>query len=75
MPTRFLSDAEVAQLAGFPAEVAAEDLVTYFDLAPDDAACAWVWGWAWSSSPTSRRQRSGASLAVEFRTPQRPQQA
>lgn len=40
MPTRFLSDAEVAQLAGFPAEVAAEDLVTYFDLEPDDAS--WV---------------------------------
>src|SRR5271155_3188965 len=36
MPTRFLSDAELAQLAGFPTEVAAEDLVTYFDLEADD---------------------------------------
>ena len=36
MPTRFLSDAELAQLAGFPADVAGEDLVTYFSLEGDD---------------------------------------
>ena len=36
MPSRFLSDAELAQLSGFPAEIAAEDLVTYFTLAADD---------------------------------------
>ena len=36
MPTRFLSDAELAQLAGFPADIAGEDLVTYFTLEPDD---------------------------------------
>ena len=36
MPTRFLTDAELAQLSEFPDEVAAEDLVTYFSLGPDD---------------------------------------
>ncbi|MGH9068853.1 MAG: DUF4158 domain-containing protein, partial [Acidimicrobiales bacterium] len=36
MPTRFLSDAELAQLSGFPAEIGAEDLVTYFTMAEDD---------------------------------------
>lgn len=36
MPTRFLTDAELAQLSGFPADIAAEDLVTYFSLEPDD---------------------------------------
>ncbi len=40
MPTRFLSDAELAQLAGFPADIAAEDLVTYFTLEADDARWA-----------------------------------
>lgn len=40
MPTRFLSDAELSQLAGFPADIAAEDLVTYFTLEPDDARWA-----------------------------------
>lgn len=36
MPTRFLSDAELAQLSGFPADIAAEDLVTYFTLTEVD---------------------------------------
>ena len=36
MPTRFLSDADLAQLSGFPAEIAGEDLVSYFTLAADD---------------------------------------
>ncbi len=36
MPTRFLSDAELAQLSGFPTEIAAEDLVTYFRLEESD---------------------------------------
>jgi hypothetical protein len=36
MPTRFLSDAELAQLSGFPAEIADEDLVTYFTLVDAD---------------------------------------
>jgi Domain of unknown function (DUF4158) len=40
MRTRFLTDAELAQLSGFPAGIAAEDLVTYFSLEPDD--CRWV---------------------------------
>ena len=36
MPTRFLSDAELARLSGFPEHIASEDLVTYFRLEPDD---------------------------------------
>jgi hypothetical protein len=40
MPTRFLSDAELAQLSGFPAEIADEDLVTYFTLV--DADRCWL---------------------------------
>jgi hypothetical protein len=36
MPTRFLPDAELAQLSGFPAEIADEDLVTYFTLVDAD---------------------------------------
>ncbi len=36
MPTRFLSDAELAQLSGFPSDIAAEDLVTYFRLEESD---------------------------------------
>jgi Domain of unknown function (DUF4158) len=36
MPTRFLTDAELAQLSGYPAGIAAEDVVTYFSLSPED---------------------------------------
>ena len=36
MPTRFLTDGELAQLSGFPAGIAGEDLVTYFSLEPSD---------------------------------------
>ena len=36
MPTRFLSDAELAQLSGFPTDIAAADLVTYFTLTEVD---------------------------------------
>src|SRR6266536_3065135 len=38
MPVRFLSDAELARLSGWPDETAAEDLVTFFTLSPDDLA-------------------------------------
>jgi hypothetical protein len=36
MPVRFLSDAELARLSGWPDEIADEDLVTYFALTGDD---------------------------------------
>lgn len=36
MPTRFLSDAELAGLTGYPAEIAPEDLGTYFRLDAED---------------------------------------
>jgi hypothetical protein len=32
MPARFLTGAELAQLPGFPAGIAGEELVTYFSL-------------------------------------------
>jgi hypothetical protein len=38
MPVRFLSDAELARLSGWPGEVADEDLVTFFTLTDDDLA-------------------------------------
>ncbi|GAA3605550.1 hypothetical protein GCM10022236_04300 [Microlunatus ginsengisoli] len=36
MPVRFLSDAELARLSGWPDEIADDDLVTYFTLSSDD---------------------------------------
>ena|ERR1700720_182226 len=42
MPVRFLSDAELARLSSWPDEIAAEDLVTFFTLSPDDLA--WLAG-------------------------------
>jgi uncharacterized protein DUF4158 len=42
MPVRFLSDAELARLSGWPDEIAAEDLVTFFTLSHDDVA--WLGG-------------------------------
>ena len=36
LPVRFLSDAELARLSSWPDEIAAEDLVTFFTLSPDD---------------------------------------
>jgi hypothetical protein len=42
MPVRFLSDAELARLSSWPDEIAVEDLVTFFTLAPDDIA--WLGG-------------------------------
>ena len=38
MPVRFLSDAELARLSSWPDEIAAQDLVTFFTLSPDDLA-------------------------------------
>ena len=42
MPVRFLSDADLARLSSWPDEIAAEDLVTFFTLSPDDLA--WLAG-------------------------------
>ena len=36
MPVRFLSDAELARLSGWPDDVADDDLVTFFTLTSDD---------------------------------------
>lgn len=36
MPSRYLSDAELARLSGYPAEVADEDLIAYFTLSGAD---------------------------------------
>lgn len=38
MPARFLSDAELARLAGYPPDISADDLATYFHLGDDDVA-------------------------------------
>jgi hypothetical protein len=38
MPVRFLSDAELARLSGWPGEIADDDLVTFFTLTGDDLA-------------------------------------
>jgi hypothetical protein len=38
MPTRFLSDAELARLSGFPTEIDDDDLVTFFRLEGEDLA-------------------------------------
>ncbi len=36
MPTRYLSDSDLARLSGYPETIADEDLVTYFRLADED---------------------------------------
>ncbi len=36
MPVRFLSDAELARLSGWPSEIAYDDLITFFALTGDD---------------------------------------
>ena len=42
MPVRYLSDAELARLSGWPEEIADEDAVTFFTLTGDDLA--WLAG-------------------------------
>lgn len=39
MPVRFLSDAELVRLIGWPSEIADDDLVTFFTLTDDDLGC------------------------------------
>jgi hypothetical protein len=51
MPVRFLSDAELARLSGWPEEIADEDAVTFFTLTAEDlpgwqASTATTTGWA-----------------------------
>ncbi|MDQ4130780.1 MAG: DUF4158 domain-containing protein, partial [Actinomycetota bacterium] len=58
MPTRYLSDAELARLAGYPETIADEDLVTFFRLEDEDLR--WV-----------RERRGGANrlgLALQLCT-------
>jgi hypothetical protein len=51
MPTRFLTDAELAQLPGFPAGIAGEDLVTYFSLEYGRHGAAWSHESGWLLLP------------------------
>jgi hypothetical protein len=59
MPTRFLTDGELAQLSGFPAGIAGGDLITYFRWSPATGAGWWpgtgdrpaAWAWPCSCAP------------------------
>jgi hypothetical protein len=42
MPVRYLSDPELARLAGWPGDIADEDAITFFTLPADDRV--WVRG-------------------------------
>jgi Domain of unknown function (DUF4158) len=44
MPARYLSDAELARLGGWPEEIADEDAVTFFTLTGDDLT--WLAGFS-----------------------------
>jgi len=59
MPVRFLSDAELARLSGWPSEIAEDDLVTFFTLTDDDLG--------WLGSNYRYENRLGA--AVQLCTP------
>ena len=56
MPVRFLSDAELARLSGWPDEIADEDLVTYFALTGDDLG--------WLASTVRLENRLGAAVQL-----------
>ena len=56
MPVRFLSDADLARLSGWPGEIADEDLVTFFTLTGDDLA--------WLS--TNYRDENRLGVAVQM---------
>jgi hypothetical protein len=56
MPVRFLSDAELARLSGWPDEIADEDLVTYFALTGDDVG--------WLASTVRLKNRLGAAVQL-----------
>jgi len=56
MPVRFLSDAELARLMGWPCEIAYNDLVTFFTLTDDDLG--------WLSSNYRYENRLGAPVQL-----------
>jgi len=56
MSVRFLSDAELARLSGWPDEVAEHDLVAFFTLTSDDAA--------WLSGNVRVENRLGAAVQL-----------
>jgi len=56
MPVRFLSDAELARLSGWPDEIADADLITYFTLTSDDLG--------WLTSNVRVENRLGAALQL-----------
>jgi hypothetical protein len=56
MPVRFLSDAELARLSGWPDELADDDLVTFFTLTSDDLG--------WLRSNVRAENRLGAAVQL-----------
>lgn len=67
MPIRYLSDAELARLSGWPEEIADEDAVTYFTLTGDDLG--WLAGFNVGRA-ARRRPRAGydpAGVATPWR--------
>jgi len=56
MPVRFLSDAELARLSGWPDDVADDDLVTFFTLTSDDLG--------WLGSNIRIENRLGAAVRL-----------
>jgi len=56
MPVRFLSDAELARLSGWPHDVADDDLVTFFTLTSDDLG--------WLGSNVRVENRLGAAIQL-----------
>jgi len=55
MPVRFLADAEVAKLSGWPDEIADADLIAYFTLTDDDLG--------WLTLNVRVENRLGAALS------------
>jgi hypothetical protein len=60
MPVRCLSDAELARLSGWPIEIAADDLVTFFTLTADELSLC---GSTESLSINNRRVRGLTGMA------------
>jgi len=58
MPVRFLSDAELARLSGWPSEIADDDLITFFTLTDDDL------GWLGSNYRTENRLGAAVQLCT-----------
>jgi len=62
--TRVLSDAELAQLSTWPAEVVRSDLSAYFTLTVDDLR--WVRSFRSPRAAADRRGRAGELCAQRF---------